>query len=51
MGFFVVVGDVNNKVTILENYMNSILDDYAPYKTFTVKKPILFHGLMTTSGK
>ena len=35
------VGDVNNKVTILENYMNSILDDYAPYKTFTVKKPNL----------
>ena len=41
MGKYFFVGDVNNKVTILENYMNSILDDYAPYKTFTVKKPNL----------
>ena len=38
MGKYFFVGDVNNKVTILENYMNSILDDYAPYKAFTVKK-------------
>ena len=33
------VGNINNKVTTLENYMNDILDQYAPYKTFTVKKP------------
>ena len=31
--------NINEKVTTLETYMNDILDQYAPYKTFTVKKP------------
>ena len=33
------VGNINEKVTILENYMNDILDKHAPYKSFVVKKP------------
>lgn len=33
------VVNVNDKVSILETYMNEILDKYAPYKTFVVKKP------------
>lgn len=33
------VGDLNDKISVLENYMRDILDQYAPYKTFTVKKP------------
>lgn len=33
------VGDVNTKVTILENLINEALDPFAPYKTFTVRKP------------
>ena len=32
------VESVNDKVSVLENYMNDILDQYAPYKSFTVKK-------------
>ena len=32
------VASVNDKITVLENYINDILDQYAPYKTFTVKK-------------
>ena len=32
------VENVNNKVSVFETYMNDILDQYAPYKTFTVKK-------------
>ena len=35
------VNDVNDMVTVLENYMNDILDKYAPFRTFTVKKPNL----------
>ena len=35
----IYVGNINDKVTILENYINDVLDKYAPYKTFTVKKP------------
>ena len=31
--------NINEKVTTLENYTNEILDEYAPYKTFTVRKP------------
>ena len=34
-----VVNDINDMVTILENYINEILDKYAPFKTFVVKKP------------
>ena len=30
--------NVNDKVSVFETYMNDILDKYAPYKTFTVKK-------------
>jgi len=33
------VENINDKVTIFENYMNDILDKFAPFKTFTVKKP------------
>ena len=33
------VGNLNEKVLILENYMNQILDKHAPFKTFRVKKP------------
>ena len=33
------LGNVNDKVTTLENYIYDILDKHAPYKTFTVKKP------------
>ena len=33
-----VVSDVNSKVTVLENLIQSILDKHAPYKTFTVTK-------------
>ena len=32
-------GNINEKVMILENYMNQILDKHAPFKTFKVKKP------------
>ena len=32
-------GNLNEKVLILENYMNQILDKHAPFKTFRVKKP------------
>ena len=32
------VGNVNTKVTILENFINQALDKYAPFKTFTVRK-------------
>lgn len=35
----VSVGDVNSKVTILENLINQALDPFAPYKTFTIRKP------------
>ena len=27
------------KVTILENNINELLDNFAPYKTFTIRKP------------
>lgn len=33
------VHDVDDKVTILENTINDLLDKFAPYKTFTLKKP------------
>ena len=33
-----VVSNVNSKVTVLENLIQSILDKHAPYKTFTVTK-------------
>ena len=33
------VEDVNDKVCILENTINDLLDTFAPYKTFTMKKP------------
>ena len=33
------VEDVNDKVCILENTINDLLDIFAPYKTFTMKKP------------
>ena len=33
------VQDVNDKVTILENTINDLLDTFAPYKTFKIKKP------------
>ena len=33
------VGNINEKVTILESYMNDILDKHAPFKSFVVKKP------------
>ena len=35
----IYVGNINDKVATLETYMNNILDKFAPYKTFTVKKP------------
>ena len=35
----IFVGDVNTKVTILENLINQALDPFAPYKTFTIRKP------------
>ena len=35
----VFVGNVNTKVTILENFINQALDKFAPFKTFTVRKP------------
>ena len=35
----IMVGDVNTKVTILENLINEALDPFAPVKTFTVRKP------------
>lgn len=31
--------NINEKITTLENYTKEILDEYAPYKTFTVRKP------------
>lgn len=34
----VSVGDINTKVTILENLINQALDSFAPFKTFTVRK-------------
>ena len=33
------VSDVNSKVTILENLIHQSLDPFAPYKTFTIRKP------------
>ena len=33
------VGDINTKVTILENLINQALDPFAPFKTFTIRKP------------
>ena len=42
------VSDVNSKVTVLENLIHSVLDKYAPYKTFTVTKKILHPGLTLT---
>ena len=33
------VENVNDKLCVLENYTNDILDKFAPFKTFTVKKP------------
>ena len=33
------VQDVNEKVTILENTINGLLDIFAPYKTFKITKP------------
>ena len=33
------VGDINTKVTILENLINQVFDIFAPYRTFTVRKP------------
>ena len=33
------VGDINTKVTILENLINHALDPFAPFKTFTIRKP------------
>ena len=35
----IFVGDLNTKVTILENLINQALDPFAPFKTFTVRKP------------
>ena len=35
----VFVGNVNTKVTILENFINQALDKFAPFKIFTVRKP------------
>ena len=32
------VVDINDKVTILENTINDLLDTFAPYKTFTITK-------------
>ena len=32
------VGNINTKVTILENMINEALDKYAPFKTFTIRK-------------
>ena len=32
------VNDVNSKVVVLENLINSVLDNFAPYKTFTITK-------------
>ena len=32
------VGDINTKVTILENLINQALDPFAPFKTFTIRK-------------
>ena len=33
------VGDINTKVTVLENLINQALDPFAPFKTFTIRKP------------
>ena len=33
------VDDLNDKVTILENTINDLLDTFAPYKTFKITKP------------
>ena len=33
------VEDVNDKVTILENTINDLLDTFAPYRTFKITKP------------
>ena len=35
----ITVSDVNTKVTILENLINHALDPFAPYRTFTIRKP------------
>ena len=32
------VSDVNSKVTVFENTVNQLLDEFAPYNTFTVRK-------------
>jgi hypothetical protein len=32
------VSDINSKVTILENLINSVMDKHAPFKTFTITK-------------
>ena len=33
------VSNINTKVTILENLIKQALDIFAPYKTFTIRKP------------
>ena len=33
-----VVDDLNDKVTVLENKIKELLDIFAPYRTFTVRK-------------
>ena len=33
------VDDVNDKVTIFENVFTDLLDTFAPYRTFTIRKP------------
>ena len=33
------VDNVNDKVTVFENVFTELLDTFAPYKTFTIKKP------------
>ena len=35
----ILVQNVNDKVTVLENTINDLLDVFAPYKTFTIRKP------------
>ena len=36
---FFYVDSVNDKVTVFENIFTGLLDTFAPFKTFTIRKP------------